>query len=192
MCTYFSFGLRDITNSIRPQTPSSCYQPRSDCLFSLVPAIAGCHPPPPLLPPPFFSLSRTCVSDKCALQQLALNVHVKHSDLTWLLFVTDYISLNIFWLTVVLVSDDSLRKRRLRFFHGDCFKYRASHGCLVAQHIGTEACALDITCTGKPCPGEAVTTSTRVRASRVDAHGVAVTVVSHGSTFIDVYKITSI
>ena len=26
----------------------------------------------------------TCVRDRRALQQLALNVHVKHSDLTWL------------------------------------------------------------------------------------------------------------
>ena len=40
---------------------------------------------------PLFSLFRTeepaksstCARDRCALQQLALNVHVKHSDLTW-------------------------------------------------------------------------------------------------------------
>ena len=44
----------------------------------------------PLTPSPFFSLSRTddptkvgtCVRDRRALQQLALNVHVKHYDLT--------------------------------------------------------------------------------------------------------------
>ena len=48
--------------------------------------------PSPLTPsPPFFSLSRTkepakvgtCAHERRALQQLALNVHVKHSDLTW-------------------------------------------------------------------------------------------------------------
>ena len=44
--------------------------------------------PPPLFPPPFFFLSQTeepagtCVCDRCVLQQLALNVHIKHSDLT--------------------------------------------------------------------------------------------------------------
>ena len=85
MRTYFSFGLilRDIPNSITPQN----------------------HPPPatdsgrtartPVLPvqavPLFFFLSQieepakagTCARDRRALQQLALNVHVKHSDLTW-------------------------------------------------------------------------------------------------------------
>ena len=47
--------------------------------------------PPCSLPPPFFFLSwaeklakaGTCARDRRALQQLALNVHVKHSDLTW-------------------------------------------------------------------------------------------------------------
>ena len=66
---------------------STCYRFRSDCLYSLVPASAGGLP---LLPPPFFFLSRTdepakdgtCAHDRCALPQLALNVHVKHSDLT--------------------------------------------------------------------------------------------------------------
>ena len=46
--------------------------------------------PHPLIPYPLFFLSRTeeqakactCVRDRRALQQLALNVHVKHSDLT--------------------------------------------------------------------------------------------------------------
>ena len=45
---------------------------------------------PPLTPSPLFFLSRTeepakastCAHDRRALQQLALNVHVKHSDLT--------------------------------------------------------------------------------------------------------------
>ena len=37
------------------------------------------------LPPPFFSClgQRTCARGRRTLQQLALNVHVKHSDLTW-------------------------------------------------------------------------------------------------------------
>ena len=56
------------------------------------------HPPPTtdsgtcLLPPPLFCFlswteepakAGTCASDRRALQQLALNVHVEHSDLTW-------------------------------------------------------------------------------------------------------------
>ena len=57
-------------------------------MFSLVPASAGGPSPPP---PPLFFLSRkdeqpkagTCAHDRRALQQHALNVHVKHSDLTW-------------------------------------------------------------------------------------------------------------
>ena len=48
------------------------------CSYSLEPASAG-GPPPPLLPPSF---SDTCARDRRTLQQLALNVHVKHSDLT--------------------------------------------------------------------------------------------------------------
>ena len=59
MRTYFSFSLilRDIPNSITPQTsqtPSACYRFRSDCSYSLVPASAGGPPPPPPLPPPLF------------------------------------------------------------------------------------------------------------------------------------------
>ena len=46
----FLFGLIlwDIQNSITPQPPSTCYQFRSDCSYSLVPASAGGTP---LLPP---------------------------------------------------------------------------------------------------------------------------------------------
>ena len=68
-----------------PLTPSTCYRFQSDCSYSLVPASAG---GPPLLPPPFFFpvlepvKVGTCAHDRHALQQLALNVHVKHSDLT--------------------------------------------------------------------------------------------------------------
>ena len=48
------------------------------------------YPPVQAVPPYFFFLSRTeelaragtCARDRRALQQLALNVHVKHSDLT--------------------------------------------------------------------------------------------------------------
>ena len=87
MRTYISFGLilRDIPNSITPQTPSACYRPRSHCLYLPV------QTPPPPPPPSFFPLSwteeptktGTCSHDRRALQQLALNVHVKHwPDLT--------------------------------------------------------------------------------------------------------------
>ena len=89
MRTYFSFGLilRDIPNSITPQTT-----------FRLLPIPVGllvfpctrqCRQSPPLTPsPPLLLLSRTeepvkdgtCARDRRALQQLALNVHVKHSD----------------------------------------------------------------------------------------------------------------
>ena len=62
---------------------SACYLFRSDCSYCLVPASAGG-------PPFFFPQSRTeepakagtCARDRRALQQLALNVHVKHPDLT--------------------------------------------------------------------------------------------------------------
>ena len=59
-------------------------------MYPPVQAVPAYSLPPPLLPPSFFSLSRTeepakastCARDRRALQQLALNVHVKHSDLT--------------------------------------------------------------------------------------------------------------
>ena len=90
----FLFGLilRDIPNSITPQTPSACYRPRSDCLYSLVTARPYSLPPPPL-----FSLvpdRGTCARDRRALQLLALNVHVKHSDLTWPPFRPHYATIS--------------------------------------------------------------------------------------------------
>ena len=117
MHTYFSFGLilRDIPNSIPPPTPHppptppppACYRFRSDCSYPPVQAV------PPLLPSPFFSLSRTeetakagtCAHDRRALQQLALFVHVKHSDLTWpdLMLLNErcgenYVLMNIYFI----------------------------------------------------------------------------------------------
>ena len=83
ICLFITF---QIPYHIKPL--SACYQLQSDCSYSLVPASAGS---PPLLPSPFFFvLSRTeepakagiCASDRRVLQQLALNVHVKHCDLT--------------------------------------------------------------------------------------------------------------
>ena len=90
MRTYFSYGfiIRDIKFHNTSKQPSACYRFRSDCSYSLVQTVP---PPPPHAPSPlFFPLSRTeeqaktgtCARDRRALQQLALNVHVKHSDLT--------------------------------------------------------------------------------------------------------------
>ena len=70
--------------------PSVCYRFRSDCSYSLVPASAGVPPPTPPYSLTLFFLSRTeepakagtCARDRRTLQQLALNVHVKHPDLT--------------------------------------------------------------------------------------------------------------
>ena len=78
MRTYFSFGLnlRDIPNSITPQnhtlpaTDSS--RTARTLLYPPVQAVSLTPPPPFFFP----------VLDRRALQQLALNVHVKHSDLT--------------------------------------------------------------------------------------------------------------
>ena len=64
----------DLATYVAKNTPAY-YRFRSDCSYSLVPASAGGFP---LLPPPFFS----CARNRRALRQLALNVHVKHSDLT--------------------------------------------------------------------------------------------------------------
>ena len=88
MRAYFSFGLIlwDIPNSIAPETTLHLLPIP---VGLLVLPCAG-DPPPPFSHSPFFFLSRTeeaakggtCAHDRRALQQLALNVHVKHSDLT--------------------------------------------------------------------------------------------------------------
>ena len=62
----------------------ACYRPRSDCSYSLISASGGAPPPThPQSLPPFLAKAGTCARDRRALQQLATNVHVKHSDLTW-------------------------------------------------------------------------------------------------------------
>ena len=92
MCIYLSFGLilQDIPNSITPQNTLHLLAILVRLL--VLPCTCQCRRfPPPLLPPPFLSLSRTeepvkagaCAHDRCALHKLALNVHVKHFDLTW-------------------------------------------------------------------------------------------------------------
>ena len=92
MRTYLSFGLilRDIPNSITSQNTLRLLPILVGLL--VLPCTRQCRRSPhPLLPPhPFFFLSRTeepakagtCARDKRAIQQLALNVHVKQSDLT--------------------------------------------------------------------------------------------------------------
>ena len=52
---------------------------RTACTL-LYPPVQAVPPPPYSLP--LFSLYRTSARDRRALQRLALNVHVKHSDLT--------------------------------------------------------------------------------------------------------------
>ena len=81
----FPFWLNPTRHSKFHNTPKHRF--RSDCSYSLVPV--GAAGPP--LPPLFFFLSRReepakasiCTRDRRALQQLVLNGHVKHSDLTW-------------------------------------------------------------------------------------------------------------
>ena len=81
---YPLYGLEHIKEPLL-LISSACYRPQSDCWYSLVPACAG----GPSSFPPFFFLFRTeeqakadtCARDRRALQQLALNVHVKLSDL---------------------------------------------------------------------------------------------------------------
>ena len=85
----FLFGLilRDISNSITPQTTLRLLPIPVGLLG--IPCTRQCRWAP--LTPFFFLLSRTeelvkagtCARDRHALQLLALNVHVKHSDLTW-------------------------------------------------------------------------------------------------------------
>ena len=65
-----------------------------------------------VLPPyslPLFFLLGTSARDRRALQQLALNVHVKHSDLTWpivfagkgeVIFKNKFFNLNFKYLTI--------------------------------------------------------------------------------------------
>ena len=80
--TYFSFSLilRDIPNSITPQITLRLLPIPIGLLVFPCSASAG---DPPLLPFPFSPVpAGTCARNRRALQQLALNVHVKHSDLT--------------------------------------------------------------------------------------------------------------
>ena len=74
----FLFGLilRDIPNSITPQNTVRLLPIQVGLL--VLPCTHQCRRSP-LLPPPL----GTCARDRRALQQFALNVHVKHSDLTW-------------------------------------------------------------------------------------------------------------
>ena len=87
-CPHFSFGLilRDIPNSITPQNNPP---PATDSgQTARTPLYTPVQAPPP--PPPhtlFCPDSSTCVRDRRALQKLALNVHVKHSDMTRVTFV---------------------------------------------------------------------------------------------------------
>ena len=90
----FLFGLilRDIPNSITNSiTPQTTLRPLPIPVGLLVfPCTCQCRRSP-LTSPSLFFLSRTeepakagtCAHGKRALQQIALNVHVKHSDLTW-------------------------------------------------------------------------------------------------------------
>ena len=89
MRTYFSFGLIlwDIPNSLTPQSTLSLLPIPIGLL--ILPCTHQCRQSL-LLPAPFSFLSwteklvkaGTYARDRRALQQLALNVHVKHSDLT--------------------------------------------------------------------------------------------------------------
>ena len=86
MCTYFSFGLilQDIPYSITPQNTFRL-QPIPVGLLVL-PCTHQCRRSLPYSLSPFFFLFRTeepaktgtCAHDRHALQQLALNEHVKH------------------------------------------------------------------------------------------------------------------
>ena len=85
-CTHIS--LQDIPNSITPQTTLRLLPIAVGLL--VLPCTHHCKWSPLTLFPPFFPLSQTeepakastCARDRRVLQQLALNVHVKHSDLT--------------------------------------------------------------------------------------------------------------
>ena len=86
---FFGLILRDISNSITPQNTLHLLPILVGLL--VLPCTRQCRRSPHYSLSPFFFLSRTeeptkagtCAHDRRALQQLALNVHVKHSDLTW-------------------------------------------------------------------------------------------------------------
>ena len=79
--------FHNTSNHPQPATDSDSGQTARTPLYPPMQAV------PPLLPhpPPFFFLSQTkepvkastCAHDRRELQQLALNVHVKHTDPTW-------------------------------------------------------------------------------------------------------------
>ena len=89
----FGLTLRDIPNSITPLTTLRLLPiPVGLLVLTCIHQCKRSPPPPPPPPPPYLCfLSRTqepaksgtCARDRRALQQLVLNVHVKHSDLTW-------------------------------------------------------------------------------------------------------------
>ena len=90
MHTYFSFGLilRDIPNSIKPQTTLRLLPIPVGLL--VFPCTRQCRRSPPPPPPysllPFFPGPDRDTGEGrylCPWQACALNVHVKHSDLTW-------------------------------------------------------------------------------------------------------------
>ena len=84
----FGLILRDIPNSITPQT--TLHLLRIPVGLLVLPCTCQCRRSPLTPSLPFFLLSRTeelvkartCARDRRELQWLALNVHVKHSDLT--------------------------------------------------------------------------------------------------------------
>ena len=81
MFTYFSFGLilQDMPNSITPQNTNRLLPIPVRLL--VLPCTCQCRQSLPYsLPSPFFSCSRQR-NQLRPVQQLALNVHVKHSDL---------------------------------------------------------------------------------------------------------------
>ena len=82
-CAHIPFWLNPTGHSKfhNTLTPSACYRPRSDCLYSLVPASTGGSPSS--LPLSFPIVGRhLCPWPACATTAF-LNVHVKRSDLTW-------------------------------------------------------------------------------------------------------------
>ena len=91
----------------------------------------------------------TCAHDKRALQQLALNVHIKHTDPEWVVFVNIFIStistnplcINLYLKITNLDSNKShcqacanliLSKHTIciLFYFKNCFSYCAAYMCL--------------------------------------------------------------